>query len=108
MHVAKIVIKKDPDNSKAVDIIMEGCLDINQAEMIRNKLLQSLAKYNEINVKIQNVDKIDIAFIQIFYSFLASAQNRQISVRFTAELSPEHKELLDRSGIDTGPFFNNL
>jgi len=106
MHTALIDIRQEPDNPFAATITVEGILDMNQAEMIRNHFLECLDTYKTIEVVIQNTDKIDVSFVQILYAFQLSARKKGIKTSCSIRIEPELETLLSNAGIHLPAIFN--
>lgn len=106
MHTAQIAIVAQPQNPAAATITVEGVLDINQAEHIRNMFLECLQSYESIQVVIRNTDKIDVSFVQILWAFQLSARNKGIQTEYQFTLDPELEALLQTSGIHLPALFN--
>jgi hypothetical protein len=106
MHTALIDIKQEASNPFAATITVEGILDMNQAEMIRDHFLECLDTYHTIEVIIQNTDKIDVSFVQILYAFQLSAEKKGIKTSCSIRIDPELESLLKNAGIDLPALFN--
>lgn len=106
MHEAIIKIDPSVKNPAIAAIYLEGTLDINQAEIIRQAFLSILKKFSEVNITIRNIEKIDISFIQIFHAFLISAKKKDLLVQQNWELEGDLKELLLHAGIEPKSIMN--
>ncbi|MDD4384460.1 MAG: STAS domain-containing protein [Bacteroidales bacterium] len=82
-------------------IIIQGELTIDNAQELKAFLLENLKKHSQIQVKINEVDSIDLTAVQLLQSFLWDAKQEQKSINFEMKLSEDHRILLERSGFET-------
>jgi anti-anti-sigma regulatory factor len=89
---------------KSVEVSIEGDFSINHIEKLKDKLLEVLDKYNEVEIHMQNLETLDLAAIQLLHSLKISAGNEK-KVRFHVTLSDSLKLLIERAGF-SGMFIN--
>ncbi|MCX6271080.1 MAG: STAS domain-containing protein [Bacteroidetes bacterium] len=89
--------KTSPDE---VIIRMAGQLDINQSELIRERLLPALKRYKVIHLEGQSIEQIDLSFLQILHSFLISCKQLGIKVSYHFHVNDELKALLVHTDLD--------
>lgn len=102
----KITLKATPHKGagkkdKEVDLLIQGELTIVNSTKLKDFLIDSIGKYNHLNVKVSQAESIDLTAIQLFQRFIWDAQEAKKSVDFTFELSDEDKILIERSGLNS-------
>lgn len=88
--------KKD----KEVDLLIQGELTIANSPKLRDFFIENLSKYNHFNVKVSQVESIDLSTIQLLQRFIWDAQELKKTVDILFELSTEDKTLIERSGLN--------
>jgi len=73
MKRAEIIIQNISGNAKEASIVLEGELGIVSVKELKLKLAELLNQYTSLNVKLQNVSRLDIAFIQLLIALKKSA-----------------------------------
>ena len=89
--------KKKGENR--VSIILENELTIYSVEKIRNKIIESVLKYDEINFQLKNITNMDLTFIQLFHSIKVSSDKMKKKVSFSVDLSEDIKSLFINSDL---------
>jgi anti-anti-sigma regulatory factor len=83
---------------KSTEVTIEGDFSINHIEKVKDKLLDVLEKYNEVEIQIQNIEAMDLSSLQLLHSLKKSAGDEK-KVRFHIVLPDNLKLLIDRSGL---------
>jgi anti-anti-sigma factor len=86
--------KKD---DKTVEVIIEGEFTIGYAEKVRDKLLSLIEQYDRIEVRVQNLENIDLSAIQILISLRKSLPAGKI--KLTLLLKDDLKPILEHAGL---------
>ena len=63
-------------------------------------MLQNFDKYQSFDIKLSDVEAIDLGVIQLLYSFKWTAERKSKTVHFNISLPDEHKLLLERAGFN--------
>jgi len=88
------------------NIEIQGSLTIENCDSIKKKLIEALNNFNELNITLKNINKIDISVIQLFYSLNKTYNEKNKKIIFGTDFSDEISELLKHSGLDN-VFINN-
>jgi anti-anti-sigma factor len=86
--------KKD---EKSAEILIEGDFSIAYAEKVKEKLQDVLEQYDKIEVKIQNLENIDLSAIQLLISLRKSMPADKF--KLTLILRDDLKPLLEHAGF---------
>lgn len=84
---------------KKVSIVLENELTIFSIEKIREKIIESVLKYDEINFQLKNITNMDLTFIQLFHSIKVTSDKLNKKVTFNSDLSEDVKSLFINSDI---------
>jgi hypothetical protein len=84
---------------KKAEIVLENELTIFTLEPLQHDLLKALDEYDEIKIKLKNIENIDLSFIQYLFSLQTFAAAKSKNLSFTAEFSDEIKSLLVNTGL---------
>lgn len=88
------------------NIEIQGNLTINNSESIKKKLIEAINNFNELNITLKDIEKIDVSAIQLFYSLKKICNEKNKKIIFNTRFSDEISELLKHSGLDK-IFINN-
>jgi MFS superfamily sulfate permease-like transporter len=89
--------KKKGEN--LVNIILENELTIFSIEIMKDKIIEAVMKYDQIGFELKNVNNIDLTYIQLLYSIKKTAEKLNKKVSFNVELSDDIKSLLNNSDL---------
>ncbi|MBI9052529.1 MAG: hypothetical protein JEY96_01845 [Bacteroidales bacterium] len=89
IHIAPSKNKEE----KKVKITFENDLTIYSIEDFKAKFIEAYNKYDVINIKLKNVNNVDLTFIQLLYSLKEDSKKTNKSISFDFEF-PEDLELL--------------
>ena len=84
---------------KKVSIILENELTIFSIEDIRDKIVDAVLKYDQIDFQLKNITNMDLAFVQLFYSVKITADKLKKKVTFKADLTEDVKSLFINSDL---------
>ncbi|MCK5823175.1 MAG: STAS domain-containing protein [Bacteroidales bacterium] len=101
----KLIQNSDKKN-KISNIEIQGNLTIKNSDSLKKKLIESEEKYNELNITLKDIEKIDVSAIQLFYSLKKNCNEKNKKIIFNTHFSDEISELLKHSGLDK-IFINN-
>ena len=96
IHITPSKKKED----KRVKIILENDLTIYSIEDFREKLIETYKKYDKIDLKLKNVNNIDLTFIQLLQAFRADAKKLNKSVSFDFNFPEDLELLLDNADLN--------
>ncbi len=82
-------------------ITLKGELTIQQADEIREKILDHIAGYGTIEIQAREVTAFDLAFYQLLTSLKQSLKKAGVGIRISLSLPAELEKLFFKSGLDT-------
>jgi len=85
---------------KKAKMTIEKELTIYTVLEIKEHFMEALNEFNEIDVRIQNVENLDLSFIQLIESLRKTAEEYDKKVTISAELNDETSTLVDNAGFD--------
>lgn len=94
----KVTSSSENGVKKAIIHLSEN-LTLDEVAAIKLLLLQNFDKYQGFEVKLSDVENIDLGVVQLLYSFKWTAERKSKTVQFNISLADEHKLLLERSGF---------
>ncbi len=102
----KIILKSQAAKGKGKTsgdgvLILQGELTIDYAQQLKNFLMENKAKYSQIQVKVNNVDVIDLTAVQLLQRFWWDAKQEQKSISLEFKLPEDYRILLERSGFES-------
>lgn len=102
--IQRIILKSQAGKGKKSGegvIILQGELTIDNAQQLNKFLQESLSKYSQIQVKVSNVDSIDLTAVQLLQRLWWDAKQEQKSINFEFKLPENFRILLERSGLES-------
>lgn len=94
----KVTSSSENGVKKAVIHLSEN-LTLDEVAAVKLLFLQNFDKYQGFEVKLSDVENIDLGIVQLLYSFKWTAERKSKTVQFNISLTDEHKMLLERSGF---------
>jgi len=94
------IIPSRKKGSKAVTINLENELTIFSVEGMKDKIFEAVKKYNDIKFELQNINNMDLTFVQMLYSVRKTAQEKNKKVSFNTELSDDIMSLFNNSDLN--------
>jgi anti-anti-sigma factor len=82
---------------KTAEIFIEGEFSIGFAERVKDKLLEVLEQYDRIDIKVQNLENLDLSAIQLLVSIKKSLPADK--VRLTIVLREDLKPIIEHAGL---------
>ncbi len=76
-----------------------GDLSIAQATQFQQQLLKFAAKATHIDIKIDNVENMDLSFLQLLFSWAKSMKKSEKKLNFEFMLNEEFSRIFDESGF---------
>jgi ABC-type transporter Mla MlaB component len=89
--------KSNGDKIARVDL--QGDLSLNTIVELKDLLLDIIDKYQQFDIKISNVDTIDLGFMQLLQSFRWTAEKQKKVVELEFSLTDEQAQLLSNAGL---------
>lgn len=86
--------KKD---EKTAEVFIEGDFTIGYAEKVKDRLLDIMEQYERIEVKVQNLENIDLSAIQLLISLRKSMPVGKVKI--TLLLRDDLKPILEHAGL---------
>ncbi|MDD4672325.1 MAG: STAS domain-containing protein [Bacteroidales bacterium] len=106
-----ITLKAKPSKVKGksheIELIAQGELTLTNAKKMKDFFINNLASGKHFNVRVSNVDSIDLGFIQILQRFYWDAQQENSKVTVSISLAEDHRVLLVRAGFESLITLNN-
>lgn len=94
----KVTSTSENGVKKAIIHLSEN-LTLDEVAAVKLLMLQNFDKYQNFEIKISDVENIDLGIVQLLYSFKWTAERKSKTVHFNISLAEEHMMLLDRSGF---------
>lgn len=85
-------------------LTFEGSLNVRHIQAIKDALVQEIAHSPALQVKVQNVEQLDLSFLQFLLALKISYKAKQKPICFDLKLNTETERLLCVSGF--GEFFH--
>ena len=100
MNEELVTIKADESNSNENGtILMQGDLTISNIEGVKEQVLTAMNDFTNITVKLNDVENMDLSFVQLLYSISKTAKSRNSKIQFDINLSETIQTLLNHSGF---------
>lgn len=87
------------EGKEAGQIIFEGDLSIQNAQLIKDKILDALETYENLKVVVQNMSDMDLSVFQILYAFKKSSEKNNKLTLFEFNIPETTKSIIKNSGI---------
>jgi anti-anti-sigma regulatory factor len=97
----KITANEEKKDKKSVQILLEGELVLSNCASAKKTFEEFLKKYTNFKLKLQNVEAIDLAFVQLIISFCDTAKNEKKHIKIEKQLSPDIEKTLNQTGVIT-------
>jgi anti-anti-sigma regulatory factor len=101
-----ISLKAQPAKGKGkseneVTLIIQGELTIDNAQKLKEFLLEKIDKYNLFILTISNVVSLDLSAVQVLQRFVLDVKKMDKSIEASIDLPEDSKALLVKSGLDS-------
>jgi len=96
----KITTSEINKKQKSISVQIEGELVLSNCEKAKKTFLDLLSKHNVFNVKLENVEAIDLAFVQLLISFFDTAKNEKKQIKLTKNLTSNIETVLKNTGFN--------
>ena len=83
----------------ALSIVFSGQLTINNIDKIAESLKSNIKKIKSVDITTENVENIDLTFVQILYSIMKSGKNDGFEVLASINVPDDLKLLLTNAGF---------
>lgn len=83
------------------NLVIQGRLTIENIQDIKTKLQEAVANFQNIQIYVEQVEAIDLTFLQLLYSLKRSFSETSKNISFNLMLSDENKTLLRQSGLES-------
>jgi len=83
----------------ALSIVFSGQLTINNIDKIAESLKSNLKKIKSVNISTDNVENIDLTFIQLLHSIIKSGKETGFEVNTSVNVPNDLKLLLTNAGF---------
>ncbi len=90
---------KSPEGETA-KILLQGELVLQYLDELKDKLLAVSEKYKDVEIMLRNVESIDLACLQMFYSLKQTLAVNGKKLHFDIELNSEVETILKHTGFD--------
>ncbi|RLD57152.1 MAG: hypothetical protein DRJ01_14225 [Bacteroidetes bacterium] len=99
------ITQKINKQSGIANIEIQGSLTIENCDSIKNKFIKAYNNFNELNITLKNIDKIDLTTIQLLYSIAKPDNNTNKKITFNTDFPEQIINLLKTTGLNN--IFNN-
>lgn len=89
-------IKKD-DGSNV--ITLSGNLTISNSKKIQQSLIEAFKPLKNISIEINEVENIDLSFIQLIYTLSVESKNFGKNINITSKLNEDLRLLIENAGF---------
>lgn len=96
-------VKMKPSLRKTIrktKVIVEGNLTINTVKSFLDFVPQVFESYDYVDFYLQNVESLDLSFIQTFYRLKEVKKSEEKTVTVDASLPDDLKKIVTQSGFD--------
>lgn len=93
------IIPSKMKGENKVSLVLENELTIFSIEKMREKIIESVLKYDEIDFQLKNITNMDLTFIQLFYSIKATSEKLNKKVVFNIDLANDVESLFINSDL---------
>ena len=87
-------------------LLLEGQLVIKNAQDIKTGLLAALKQSQNLTLVFKNIQKLDLAVLQLLFALQKSASRLQKTVQFDMESTDYVKSVILNSGMENIPVTN--
>lgn len=87
MKRTSISITAIPTDSQQVKILIEGELVIKNSKQIKDKLIAGLAQFQQVELELKNIQRIDLSALQLFLAMRKSGIKQGKQVNFNVEIT---------------------
>jgi anti-anti-sigma regulatory factor len=93
------VVPSGDKDSKGVTVLINGDLTLQNSEDIKQELSSIISKYIKITIKSDNIENIDISYIQLLFSIYFYQKKLSIDLDIDIKLNDELESLVKHSGF---------
>lgn len=90
---------KPVPNVKIQKVTVSGDLNIQKVHSAKEKVLELITSQNKFGIQLNNVEGIDLAFVQFLLSVFKSTKENDLLQFIAMSLNDEHRILLERAGL---------
>jgi len=87
-------------NSRITTMVIEGDLIIRDSHEIKEALLNLLENYQDIDIQLKNIERIDITALQLLAALSGSALKQGKIVKYSFEETEYISTVLNNSGFN--------
>ncbi len=109
MKNTEILIKatpKKPKSDQKITISMQGRLTMMNMENIANDLVKKIDQSSEMEIILEKVEDIDLAFLQMLFSAIRYSKKKKKELQINASLNEDFWKLMKNAGLPED--FNNI
>lgn len=102
MKIKEKIIQIRPSKKKgesSASIIFEKELTIFSLEGIKDKIIDTVAKYDHIEFVFKAINNMDLSFVQLIYSIKQTAKTQNKKITFNMDLPGDIKLLFNNSDL---------
>lgn len=81
-------------------IIFKGALNINHISAIKGELEELISFDNDIEVRLESPDSIDVTFVQLLVALKNSCRAKDSKFKITSQLSDDVLGLMKNAGLE--------
>ncbi|MCL2074542.1 MAG: STAS domain-containing protein [Marinilabiliaceae bacterium] len=90
---------KYTNKKETTDVVFSGHLDVTNIEKIVDSLKTNITKGNSLNIKVKEVETLDVTFVQVIFSLVKSGKTEGYEVRTSFDIPKELEQLLVHAGL---------
>ncbi len=96
----RVTLKPGLGASGADLLLLEGFLNVQNIGAIKENILKELPSDTALHVKTENVEQLDVSFLQLLLSLKLRFRNERRPVYFDLLLNKEMEDILNASGFN--------
>ncbi len=100
MKNATVEFFPDQANANGIKILMKGELTIGNIDEFKIQIVQQAKEKDIINIKIEEVEGIDLPFYQFLVSLKKTLESNNQQMMLEILLPEDKKDLFNKSGLD--------
>lgn len=80
-------------------LLFSGELSVAKVSALQQQLLKAASKVSHVEVKVANVENMDLSFLQLLYAWAQSMKQSGKNLIFDFQLDQEFMRIFDESGF---------
>jgi anti-anti-sigma factor len=99
MNETDVFINQIKNDDGSAVITLSGNLTISNSEKIQHSLIEAFKLSINISIEINEIENIDLSFIQLIYSLSKESKNFGKNINITSKLNEDMRLLIENAGF---------